>query len=49
MAETTVTILRDSTKNIHELCSELADLEEIATFCVGRITWDKSVSQSDCL
>lgn len=49
MAETTITILQDSTKNIHELCSELADLEEISTFCAGHITWDKSVSQSDCL
>ena len=49
MAETTITILQESTKNIHELCSELPDLEEISTFCAGHITWDKLVSQSDCL
>ena len=30
-AETTITILQESTKNIHELCSELPDLEEIST------------------
>ena len=48
-AETIRTILHESTKNTQELCLELADLEEGSTFCAGHITWDKSVSQSDCL